>query len=93
MNAKDIYGYDREEFTHTSVAAQIASGTADAGLGIYSAAKTYGLDFIPVCNEEYDFLIDEKAYDSEKVQRFINALHSDELKTRLEKLGGYETWD
>ncbi len=93
MDTKDIYGYDREEFTHTSVAAQIASGTADAGLGIYSAAKTYGLDFIPVCNEEYDFLIDERAYDSEKVQRFINALHSDELKERLEKLGGYETWD
>ncbi len=93
MDTKDIYGYDREEFTHTSVAAQIASGTADAGLGIYSAAKTYGLDFIPVCNEEYDFLIDEKAYDSERVQRFINALHSDELKERLKKLGGYETWD
>lgn len=93
MDSTQIYGYDREEFTHTSVAAQIASGTADAGLGIYSAAKTYGLDFIPVCNEEYDFLIDEKAYDSEKVQRFIKALHSDELKERLEKLGGYETWD
>ena len=93
MDPKDIYGYDREEFTHTSVAAQIASGTADAGLGIYSAAKTYGLDFIPVCNEEYDFLIDEKAYDSERVQRFIDALHSDELRERLKKLGGYETWD
>lgn len=66
MNAADIYGYEREEFTHTSVAAQIASGTADAGLGIYSAAKTYDLDFIPICNEEYDLLIDEKAYDSEK---------------------------
>ena len=59
----------------------------------FSAAKTYGLDFIPVCNEEYDFLIDEKAYGSERVQRFIDALHSDELKERLKKLGGYETWD
>ena len=93
MNASDIYGYEREEFTHTSVAAQIASGTADAGLGIYSAAKTYDLDFIPICNEEYDLLIDEKAYDSEKIKEFLLVLHSDELKARLSKMGGYETWD
>ncbi|MCQ2461151.1 MAG: molybdopterin biosynthesis protein [Clostridia bacterium] len=93
MNAADIYGYEREEFTHTSVAAQIASGTADAGLGIYSAAKTYDLDFIPICNEEYDLLIDEKAYDSEKIKDFLKVLHSDELKERLKRLGGYETWD
>ena len=93
MNSSDIYGYDREEFTHTSVAAQIASGTADAGLGIYSAAMTYDLDFIPICNEEYDFLIDESAYGGEKVKNFLKILHSDELKDRLTRLGGYETWD
>lgn len=93
MSASDIYGYEREEFTHTSVAAQIASGTADAGLGIYSAAKTYGLDFIPICNEEYDLLIDENAYETDKIKDFLKVLHSDELKERLKKLGGYETWD
>lgn len=93
MSASDIYGYEREEFTHTSVAAQIASGTADAGLGIYSAAKTYDLDFIPICNEEYDLLIDENAYETDKIKDFLKVLHSDELKERLKKLGGYETWD
>lgn len=93
MDASKIYGYEREEFTHTSVAAQIATGTADAGLGIYSAAKTYDLDFIPICNEEYDLLIDENAYNTPKVQAFINVLHTDELKSRLENLGGYEIWD
>ena len=93
MDASKIYGYEREEFTHTAVAAQIATGTGDAGLGIYSAAKTYDLDFIPICNEEYDFLIAESALGSERIKRFIDALHSEELKTRLENLGGYETWD
>ena len=90
---KDVYGYQREEFTHTAVAAQIASGTADVGLGIYSAALTYNLDFIPICSEEYDFLIDESAIDSNKIQEFLKVLHSDELKARLEKIGGYKTWD
>lgn len=93
IKPSEIYGYEREEFTHTSVAAQIATGTADAGLGIYSAAQTYDLDFIPVCNEEYDFLISESAYDTEKVQRFLEVLRSDELKERLENLGGYEIWN
>ncbi len=93
MDPSKIYGYEREEFTHTAVAAQIATGTGDAGLGIYSAAKTYDLDFIPICDEEYDFLIAETAFNSERIKRFIEALHSDELKTRLEKLGGYQIWD
>ena len=57
LNVDDIYGYDREELTHTSVAAQIVSGSADAGMGIYSAAKLYDLDFIPICIEEYDLII------------------------------------
>ncbi len=57
IDVSQIYGYDREKLTHTSVAAQIASGSADAGMGIYSAAQLYGLDFIPICIEEYDLLI------------------------------------
>jgi len=86
-----IYGYEREEFTHTGVAAQIASKTADAGLGIYSAAKIYELDFIPVCDEEYDFLVSKQAIESENMQKFLQVLAGDELKHRLEKLGGYST--
>ena len=51
LDTAAIYGYDREELTHTSVAAQIVSGSADAGMGIYSAAKLYDLDVIPICIE------------------------------------------
>ncbi len=91
IDKSKIYGYEREEFTHTGVAAQIAAKTADAGLGIYSAAKTYDLDFIPVCDEEYDFLISKQALEDKNVQRFLQALAGDDLKQRLEKLGGYST--
>ena len=85
-----IYGYEREEFTHTSVAAQIASGSADAGMGIYSAAKMYDLDFLPVCLEEYDLLIPEEAYGTEGVQKVLAVLKSEEFAQRLQELGGYE---
>ena len=84
-----VYGYDREEFTHTSVAAQIASGTADAGMGILSAARLYDLDFLPVCMEQYDLLIPDAAWDSPLVRRLLDVLEGDEFRRRLEALGGY----
>ena len=61
VDTASVYGYDREELTHTSVAAQIASGSADVGMGIYSAAKLYDLDFIPICIEEYDLIVPDHA--------------------------------
>lgn len=85
-----IFGYEREEYTHTAVAAIVASGGADAGLGIYSASKIYGLDFVPVCEEEYDFLIDEKSVDNPAATGFLNVLASEEFRNRLEELGGYK---
>ena len=84
-----IYGYDREELTHTSVAAQIVSGSADAGMGIYSAAKLYDLDFIPICIEEYDLLIPDHIWDTPQVQQMIGVLKSDEFKEKILALGGY----
>ncbi len=85
-----IYGYEREEFTHTSVAAQIVSGTADAGMGIYSAAKLYDLDFLPICMEQYDLLIPDYAWDTPMVRHLIEVLQSDEFRQRISALGGYE---
>ena len=84
-----IYGYDREELTHTSVAAQIVSGSADAGMGIYSAAQLYGLDFIPICNEEYDLLISDHAWDTIQVQQMIATLKSPAFREKLLSMGGY----
>ncbi len=89
ISSDDICGYLREEYTHTGVAAIIAKGSADAGLGIYSAARIYDLGFIPLWNEEYDFLVSESALEQENVKRFLEILKSDELKQRLEKMGGY----
>jgi len=85
-----IQDYDREELTHTAVAAAVAAGSADAGMGILSAARIYDLGFIPVCEEEYDLLISESALSMEPVQRMIKVLQSDEFAARLEKLGGYQ---
>ena len=84
-----IYGYDREELTHTSVAAQIAGGSADAGMGIYSAARLYDLDFLPVCIEEYDLLIPDQAWDSPMVRQLLSILKSPAFREKVESMGGY----
>ena len=87
---ENINGYSNEEFTHTAVAALIAAGNADAGLGIYSAAKMYDLDFIPICNETYEFLVDKAYLESPMVKAFLDVLYSDEFRKRLSEMGGYD---
>ena len=89
VDASAIYGYDREELTHTSVAAQIVSGSADAGMGIYSAAKLYDLDFIPICIEEYDLIIPDHAWDAPMVRSLLTILKSDAFREKILSLGGY----
>ncbi|MBP3584698.1 MAG: molybdopterin biosynthesis protein [Peptococcaceae bacterium] len=89
IDMASVYGYEREEMTHTSVAAQIANGSADAGMGIYSAAKLYDLDFIPICIEEYDLIISDYAWNTPMVQQLMKVLKSDIFRQKLMELGGY----
>ena len=84
-----IYGYEREEMTHNSVAVQIAGNSADAGMGIFSTAKLYDLDFLPICVEEYDLLIPETVWNTAMVRQLIRTLKSEEFKARIEAMGGY----
>ena len=93
MEPSEINGYDNEEYTHTAVAALIAAGNADAGLGIYSAAKMYDLDFIPICRETYDFLIDARFADDPMVRAFLETLRSAPCRERLLRMGGYSLED
>src|SRR5690606_6845859 len=60
-----ISGYSREEHTHLGVAAAVAAGRADAGLGIQAAARAFGLDFVPVAREPYDLVLRTAGLDDE----------------------------
>lgn len=89
VDSDAIYGYDHEEFTHTAVAALVEAGSADAGMGIYSAAKMYGLGFVPVCEEQYDLLVPDYAWETPMVKALVATLQSDAFRNRMEQLGGY----
>ena len=84
-----IVGYEREAATHMAVAAAVSSGSADAGMGVLSAAKAMELDFIPIGNEEYDFAIPEEYLKLPMVRAFIGVLKSSEFHKKLDEMGGY----
>jgi putative molybdopterin biosynthesis protein len=84
-----IEGYAREAATHMAVAAAVQSGSADAGLGILSAARAMDLDFYPIGDEEYDFAVLAEYLELPHVKAFIEALKTPEFLRKLEELGGY----
>lgn len=86
-----IRGYEREEFTHMAVAAAVATGLADAGLGVRSAANALELDFIPVGEEEYDLLFRRSFFESEMGTRVMQVIGSEGFQKAVTALGGYDT--
>jgi putative molybdopterin biosynthesis protein len=88
-----VDGYAREEPTHLAVAAAIASGRADAGLGIMAAAKPFGLDFVPLATEPYDLVVAPGAFSSPQLAPLWSLLESDRFKSAVEDLGGYSAAD
>ncbi|HHY77168.1 MAG TPA: molybdopterin biosynthesis protein [Clostridiales bacterium] len=91
IDTEKINGYRREMTTHMAVAAAIASGSADVGVGVYSAAKAMDLDFIPIGEEEYDFAIPAAFLNEIMIKLFIDVITSMEFKDYLEQMGGYGT--
>ncbi|MDY6905066.1 MAG: molybdopterin biosynthesis protein [Thermodesulfobacteriota bacterium] len=91
INGPAIAGYDNEEYTHMAVAVAVASGAADAGLGIYAAARALGLDFVPVVTEQYELAIPEQFMGLPVVQALMTIITRPEFATRVEELGGYST--
>ena len=89
ISPSDIDGYDAEAATHMAVAAQVAGGDADCGMGVYSAAHAMGLDFIPVGEEEYDFAMRPETYEMPETKCFLRLLGSDGFRSKLEEMGGY----
>lgn len=90
IEASEITGYDREAATHMAVAALVASGSADAGMGIFAAAKAMQLDFIEIGQEEYDFAIPVKYIELQEIKTFLKLLANKEFHDRLDELGGYD---
>lgn len=93
ISSESISGYDREEFTHTAVAAAVANKSADVGLGIKAAADAMDLDFVPLLDERYDLIIPYDSLEDKRIKKILKIIKSEDFKNKVIALGGYKTDD
>ena len=80
-------GYANQPKSHNAVAAAIAQTRADWGVAIEPVAKLYGLGFLPLSPEHYDFLLVESRMERPAVRAFLAALREPAMRARIAALG------
>jgi putative molybdopterin biosynthesis protein len=80
-------GYANQPRSHNAVAAAIAQHRADWGIAIAPVANLYGLGFLPIAPEHYDFLVVEARRQRPAVQAFIEVLRDEAVRDRIRALG------
>jgi len=87
--AKNINGYDHEVKTHSEAAILISENKADAALGLQAAAHLHDLDFIPLFEERYDFVLPCEYKDA--LLPILDHLQTAAFRNELNALTGYNT--
>jgi molybdate transport repressor ModE-like protein len=90
ISPQEITGYDSAEFTHAAVAAFIASGMADVGVGVQTAAQRFGLHFIPLVRERYFFAVHADAIGQAPMDDVLKLLRSPPYRSAVASLVGYD---
>jgi molybdate-binding protein len=88
-----VNGYNSAEFTHSAVAAYIASGMGDVGLGVRTAAERFKLDFIPLVRERYFFALRSDALDEPLMRQLVGILKDSAYHGLVDELPGYDAAD
>ena len=91
IQASQINGYNLEKATHSEMAQAVAEGTADVGLGIETAALSFGLGFFILTTEAYDLVIPGDKWPVPAIQALVSWLQSSQAKAAITSLGGYDT--
>ena len=87
---ESIRGYNLEEYTHLGVAAAVASGRADCGLGIAAAAQALDLDFLPLFQERYDLVIPKIYAESDLLAPLFDIIAGKEFRAAVMSMPGYD---
>ena len=93
ISTTDINGYESAEFTHSAIAAYIASGMADVGFGVQTAAARFGLEFVPMLRERYFFALPIAAVEEPLIQSVLEIMRRPAYQAELNTLAGYEASD
>jgi putative molybdopterin biosynthesis protein len=87
LNGARPAGYSNQPRSHNAVAAAVAQRRADWGIAIESVARLYGLGFLPIAPEDYDFLLVESHRDRPAVAAFLAALRDEGVREKIRALG------
>lgn len=90
ISPQDIHGFESAEFTHAAVAAFIASGMADLGFGLETAARRFGLDFLPILRERYFFACESAAIERQPLRLVLRLMRSSDFRAVVDALPGYD---
>ena len=90
INNNLVNGYQTEEYTHTAVAAHVASGAADIGFGIEYAARKFNLDFIPIISEQYVLACKTDSIEKLPIQTLIDNIKTHAFAEQICNLPGYQ---
>ena len=90
ISTNSLKGYEEELTSHFSVASAVASGQADAGVGIENVTKMVNVDFVPLIKEQYDLVILKTKENLELLKVIKEAVCSTEYRSQLEQLNGYD---
>jgi putative molybdopterin biosynthesis protein len=80
-------GYTNQAKTHNAVAVAVAQGRADWGVAIETVARQYGLGFLPLLAERYDFVVPRSRMGRAPVERFLALLRDESVRARLAEMG------
>jgi putative molybdopterin biosynthesis protein len=92
IEAGRIRGYNTIVRSHFDVARAIAGNQADVGIGIRSAARLFGLDFVSLQSARYDLVVPKVYLTSHPtLSHLFETLATRPFRTEIEALGGYDT--
>ena len=91
ISARKVQGYQRIAAGHLAAAYAVVAGDADCCLATRSAARAFGLGFVPLKSERYDFVFRKTTLETPAVQAFMDVLQRASLRRKLETLAGYDT--
>lgn len=91
ISSENVQGYLQEEYTHLAVAAAVASGRADCGLGVAAAASALDLDFVPLFDERYDLVIPREYYEDALFTPLVELMVDPAFRSEVDALAGYST--
>jgi len=92
--AASVNGYEKVMKSHLTMAAAIAAGEADLAIGTERISRQIDdLDFIPLLEERFDFVIKKEILETEPVQKLISILHSPVFRKEIAHFSGNDYRD